>query len=200
MKDKGIGSDYKYRVNAQKIDAECLKWFLDEQKISIRQLADKTSVSESTIRRWMKREEMPAYLIEEICEALALESVCDMRENEELKCSEPVTTFRYRNAEPDEDSVKLHVRIGVEIIIPKELFMQIFRKAMDEDGGFADLDFDDDTAQLIMDKGKAAWDDHYIPSAWLVQDALNAGIIKPEGNTQDNDIFKEDVTTGGPLS
>ena len=54
MKGK-TGSDYKYRANVQKIDAECLKWFLDEQEISYRELATKTSVSDRTIRNWMKR-------------------------------------------------------------------------------------------------------------------------------------------------
>lgn len=199
MKGK-VGNDYKYRANVQKIDAECLKWFLGEQEISIRKLADQTSVNECTIRRWIKRGEMPTYLIDEICEALALESVCDMRENAELKCSEPVTTFRYRDAAPDEGKVKLHARIGVEIVIPKELFLQVFRKAMNEDGGFSDLDFDDATAQLFLDKGKAAWDDHYIPSAWLIQDALDAGIIHDENDVYGKTNFKEDVTTGGTIS
>lgn len=174
-----VGSDYAIRANVQKIDAECLKWFLKEQKISIRSLVrnEEVSVSEKTIQRWMKRGEMPSYLIEEICDALALESVCDMRENSELKCAEPVTTFRYRDT--DEETVALHARIGIVIRIPKETLRQILKVAENKNGtGFGEVGFEDDTAAVFIEKGKAAWDDHYIPPEWLVSDALDAGLLK----------------------
>ena len=191
MKGK-VGSDYAYRANVQKIDTECLWWFLGEQKVSIRKLAEKTSVTERTIRSWMKRGEMPAYLIEEICDALALETVCDMRESEDGKCAEPVTTFRYRDAKLDEDIALLHVRIGIEIRIPKELLKQILKAAINDDGTMSDLSFGDDTAALIMDKGKPAWD-HYIPTEWLINDAIEAGLIKSE----DRKEIKEAVNWEG---
>lgn len=177
MKGK-VGSDYSYRANVQKIDTECLRWFLGEQKISLRQLAEKTSVTDRTIRTWMKRGEMPAYLIEEICDALALETVCDMRENPDVKCAEPVTTFRYRDAK-DEETVALHARIGIEIRIPRKLFEQVMAVAKNENGNFSETTFDDETAKIFIDKGKAAWD-HYIPAEWLYEDAKNAGYIKEE--------------------
>lgn len=185
MKGK-VGSDYAYRANVQKIDTECLKWFLEEQKISVRGLAKKPEVtaSEKTIRTWMKRGEMPAYLIEEICDALALETVCDMRENPELKCAEPVTTFRWRDREPDEDMVKLHARIGVEIQIPKKLFELVLRSSASENGNICDLTFNDDTAALFLAKGKPAWD-HYIPSTWMIEDAIRAGFVEDENHVHE---------------
>ena len=185
MKGK-VGSDYAIRANVQKIDAECLKWFLEEQKISIRGLArkDEVTASEKTIRMWMKRGEMPEYLIEEICDALALETVCDMRENPELKCAEPVTTFRWRNKEPGEDVVALHARIGVEIRLPRKLFEMVLRSARTEQGNICDLTFNDDTAALFIAKGKPAWD-HYIPSTWLIEDAIRAGFVEDEDHVHE---------------
>ena len=176
MKEKGVGSDYAYRTNVQKIDVECLQWFLGEQKISLKKLANETSVTAGTIRKWMKRGEMPAYLIDEICEALAIESVCDMRENAEMHCAEPVTTFRYKDAEEDPDAVKIHAMICVEFKVHKELFEQILNAAIDEHEMCSDLYFDDATAEMIIDNGHPANDGHHIPFSLLLSDAVDAGV------------------------
>jgi len=167
--------------DVHKIDVEVLRWFLKEQGISIRQLSTKTSISDRQLRDWLKRKEMPMYLIEEICEALALESICDMRENPEAlccNCREPVYTFRLKDSE---STCKLHLRIGIEVEIPRDTMLNLLCVAVNQNGGVDDLDIDDETAAFLLKKGAPAWD-HYIPQEWLREDAIREGFLKKSEN------------------
>ena len=172
MKEKGVGSDYAYRTNVRKIDADKLRALIADRHLSVRKLADEVSVTDSTIYKWMRRGEMPEYLIDEICEALVLKTTAFITPG----------------------NIKLHCFIGYETEVPKDAIELLLKEAANEDGTFSDLGFGSMTASTVIKYGAPTWG-HYIPAEWLIKAAIDAGLIDRDGA-----IMHEDATTGGSVS
>lgn len=81
---------------------------------------------------------------------------------------------------------KLHIRLSVEVEIPDELFKKIVDEAITPNWGVCDTDvsylkdfIDFSTAKPVLE----GWDDGgYIPSSWLMYDAVESGMYEGDEN------------------